>query len=795
MLSHYCKTALRYLSTHKVFTAINLFGLVTGISVCFFALQYVRFELGYDSYNQNKDRIFRLVTDVHASSGTDDQSACAPLGPAVKAEFGEVKAATRFLLDYLIVEKDVDLYNEENIAYADSSLFSVFTLPMISGDTRTALEDPFRLILSESAARKYFGSANPMGRMLLINGKDTAYVTGVMKDMPYNSHFRVDMLVSLSTLTRAWNPGTEQNWARSGFYTYVLLNSPSDAARLAAQLPAFVDRHYDQSVRKYSLVLEPLASVYLHGKARGRRAGSEVTGSIQNIYIISLLALFVLFIACFNFINLTTAVSTYWAKEVGLRKVLGASERQLMVQFLLDAVFFSGIAFVLSLVAIYVFIPYFDRLVGKIVVTSLFNDWASLLLLLGIAVVTGILSGLYPAFVLSAYDPMTTLKGRFATTWKGVVLRRALVVTQFVLSIALITATIVVYRQLTFMQTRQLGFRNAHQVVIDFEFDRGIASHLGEVCSQLRTIPGVENVCVSSAVPGKPNTKLDTRIQNSWGEMEDFQSDAYFVDTGFLQQYHVDLVAGTGFSGNVAPDSVGAMLVNEAAVHSLGYRNAAEALGKTFEQAGGKGVITGVVRDFHLHSFREKVQPLTIRMLSGWYTFLTLDLNTAQTASIVSDVRNKWKELAPSLPLTWFFADETYDAQYATEQHFGRLFICFSVLAICLSCLGLFGLTVFSTLRRTKELGVRKILGASVGGIVCLLAREFVLLVGVAFVIAVPVAAIGLHHWLAGFAYRIDLSWWMFALAGLLTMTIAMLTVGFQTVRAALANPIKILRT
>jgi len=412
MLSHYFKTALRYLSTHKVFTGINLFGLVTGISVCFFALQYVRFELGYDSYNQNRDRIFRLVTDVHTPSGTDYQSACAPLGPAVKAEFGEVRAATRFLLDYIIVEKDRELYSEENIAYTDSSLFSVFALPMVSGDIRTALNDPFRLILSESAARKYFGSANPMGRMLLINGKDTAYVTGVMKDMPFNSHFRVDMLVSLSTLTRAWNPGTEQNWGRSGFYTYVLLSQPSDAARLAAQLPAFVDRHYDQSIRKYSLALEPLTSV-----------------------------------------------------------------------------------------------------------------------------------------------------------------------------------------------------------------------------------------------------------------------------------------------------------------------------------------------------------------------------------------------LAPSLPLTWFFADETYDAQYAPEQHFGRLFICFSVLAICLSCLGLFGLTVFNTLRRTKEMGMRKILGASVGGIIGLLAREFVLLVGVAFVIAVPVTAVGMHRWLVGFAYRIDLSWWMFALAGLVTMAIAMLTIGFQTVRAALANPIKNLRT
>lgn len=795
MLSHYFKTALRYLASHKVFTFINLFGLVTGITVCFFALQYVRFELGYDRYNKNIDRIFRLVTDVHTPSGTDYQSACAPLGPAVKAEFGEVKAATRFLLDYIIVKRDQDLYGEENIAYADSSLFSVFTLPMVSGDTRTALNDPFKLILSQSAAKKYFGAVNPIGRMLLINGSDTAYVTGVMKDMPYNSHFRVDILVSLPTLTRAWNTGTEQNWVRSGFYTYVLLNRPADAAHLAVQLPGFVNRHYDQHVRKYSLVLEPLTSVYLHGKPRGRRAGSEVTGSIEDIYIISLIALFVLFIACFNFINLTTAVSSYRAKEVGLRKVLGASRRQLLFQFLLDALLFSGVSFVLSMAVVYSLVPFFDQLVGKTVVTSVFEDGASLFLLFGVALVTGVVSGLYPALVLSAYDPITTLKGRFATSLKGTLVRRTLVVTQFSLSMILIIATIVVYRQLTFMQTQQLGFRNAHQLVIDFQYDRRIAAHLGEVCSQLKTIPGVEQVCVSSAVPGRPNTKLDTRMQNNWGEMQDLQSDGYFVDTGFLRQYHIDLVAGTGFSSEVVSDSVGSMLVNEAAVHSLGYRNAVEALGKPFEQAAGKGHITGVVRDFHFASFREKVQPLTIRVLSGWYTFLTLDLNTQQTGSVVNDLRHKWQELAGGLPLIWFFADETYNAQYATEQHFGRLFICFSVFAISLSCLGLLGLTIFSTLRRTKEVGVRKILGASVAGIVALLAREFLFLVTIAFAIAVPVAATGMNHWLTGFAYRIDLSWWMFALAGLLTMGIALLTVGFQTIRAALANPIENLRT
>ncbi|WP_431217325.1 ABC transporter permease [Puia sp. P3] len=281
----------------------------------------------------------------------------------------------------MIVQNDRGVYYEENIAYADSSLFSVFTLPMVSGDTHTALNDPFRIILSQSAAEKYFGHINPLGHTLLINGKDTAYITGVMKDMPFNSHFRVDILVSLHTLTQVWNPGTETNWMRSGFYTYLVLPTPAAAAHLTSKLPGFVTRHYDQSIRKYALSLEPLSSVYLHGKPRGRRAGSEVTGSIRNIYIFSLLAVFVLFIACFNFINMTTAVSTYRAKEVGLRKVLGASRRQLIIQFLLDALTLTAIAFLLALLAISLLVPVFDQLVGKTIVTSLFEHASTFILL------------------------------------------------------------------------------------------------------------------------------------------------------------------------------------------------------------------------------------------------------------------------------------------------------------------------------------------------------------------------------------------------------------------------------
>ena len=796
MIRHYFKTASRYLLQHKIFTGINLFGLVMGMCVCYFALLYVNFERSYDRYNEKAGQIYRLVTDVKSSAGIDYQSASAPMAPALRTEFPEVKAATRFLLDYLIVQKDQGLFSEENIAYADSSLFSVFTLPLVSGNPQQVLNDPFRVVLSQSAAQKYFGTQDPIGHPLLLNGKDTAYVTGIMKDMPYNSHFRVDMLLSLSTLLKAWNPpGAANNWTRSGFYTYLLLPDRNDVTRLAARLPDFVSRHLDQSVKKYTLSLEPLTEIYLHGRPRGSRAGSEITGNNNNIYIFSLLAAFVLFIACFNFINLSTAVSTYRAREIGVRKVLGATKAQLMVQFLLDALLLSGVAFLLSLCLCALLLPFFNELSGKIVAVTLFKDLSNIGLLLAIALIIGGVSGIYPAFILSRYQPVSTLKGRFITGIKGAGLRRALVTVQFTMSIMLIIATIVVYRQLHFMQTQQLGFKKEHQLVIDFQFDRRVIDHIPAIRQQLAGIPGVGGVSISSSVPGRSNHRLDTHLENASGEMQDLQSDAYFIDDQFLAQYQVDVIAGRGFSDQLSSDSATSMLLNETAVKSLGYQNAEAAIGRRFTQTTGSGLITGVIRDFHFHSFREKVQPLTLRRVSGWYTFLTLNINTDKIETTIGQIKDKWKTMAPGLPLTWFFADDAYNAQYAAEQHFGKLFFFFSLLAIGISCLGLFGLTAFSTLRRTKEIGVRKVLGASVTGIVGLLTKEFCWLIGIAFVVATPLAWYSMHAWLTDFAYRTNLSWWIFTLAGALTLLIAFITISFQTINAARANPVKSLRS
>ena len=791
MLRNYFKTSLRYLQNHKAYSLINLSGLALGMCVCFFALVYVDFELSYDTHHEKADRIYRVVTDVQTSTGTTYESSHGPLVATIRESFPEVEAATHIFLDYLIIQKDNAIYNEEKIAYADSSLFSVFTFPLIRGNSKDILNAAGNIVLSETAARKYFGEDDPVGQTLLINGKDPAYVTGVMKDMPYNSHFRVDVLVSKATLGESWM----HNWKRFFFYTYVLLPEKYNPDLLAAKLPAVIGKHVDQQEAKYTWSLEPLKSVYLSGKARGSRTGSILTGNITNVYIFGVIAVFVLLIAGFNFVNLTTAFSMQRVKEISVRKVLGGARFQLVLQFLVDAVLISLIAFVLALCLCFLLLPFFNEVAGKIITTTVFDHIGYILVLLATAGAIGLLSGIYPAFFLSGFKPIKGLKGRFVTGTQGALLRKGLVVAQFSISVILIVATIVVYSQLHFMQNQELGFKKDHQVVIDFQFDNRIISRQEAVRQQLADIPQVEQVSLSSSIPGKANHQFPVRIENKDGNIQEFQSDTYYVDYDFLQQYEIGIIAGRSFSKQFAFDSTEAMIINEAAVHSLGYTHSQEAIGKNFQQLGRRGTIVGVISDFHFHSVREKVRPLTLLASKSFLTFLTLTISSQDVPSTIKKIESTWQQLVPGFPLTYFFSDEAYNMQYASEQRFGKLFICFATLAILISCLGLVGLSAFSIAQRTKEIGVRKVLGSSEAGIVTLLSKDFFKLIVIAFVIAAPLAWLGMNQWLEVFAYRITIAWWMYAMAGAIVLLVAFITISFQTLRAAMANPVKSLRT
>ncbi len=794
MLRHYLKTTFRYLSEHKTFSAVNLIGLASAFCVVYFAMLYVSFELSYDKFNVNAKNIYRISADVQTVSGKNFETSPAPMAEALQSSFPEIKTTARIFLDYYIVQKDENNFGEETLAYADSSVFSVFSFPLIKGNPATVFDAPYTMVLSEAAAKKYFGTTSCLGKTLTLDGKITATITGVMKDIPQNSHFRTDMFLSMSSLIQ---PGTNwmENWSRFGFSTYVLLKQNTNATQLQKKLSAFANTHPLKDNLQYELSLEPLTSLYLHGEARGNKAGGTAVGNYKNIYIFSLVALFVLFIAAFNFINLTTAFSLKRAKEIGVRKVMGASKKQLTFQFLTDALVLALVAFLLSVFLSALLLPSFNHLSGKTISTGIFDHIKYLGLFFMIAVFIGLLSGSYPAFFLSRFQAVTGLKGKFVNSAKGLFLRRVLVVVQFSISIVLIVATVVVYNQLNFMKNENLGFKKEHNLVIDFHYDNRITDRMEMVQSELTKIPGIQYASVSSAIPGRPNKKFPTTIQGMNQEKKEFQSDAYFVDYNFLKQYGLDVIAGRPFSKTFATDFKESMIINEAAVKHLGFANAREAIGKQFWQRGGTGVVIGVVKDFHFHSLHEEIQPLTMQITPGFFTFITLSISSDNLQQTVSTLEKKWAALVPGLPMIYSFTDETFNAQYIAEARFGKLFLCFSSLAILISCLGLLGLSSFSTTLRIKEIGIRKVLGASSAGIVQLLTKEFFILVIIAFLIASPIAWILMNHWLNDFPYRINISLLYFVMAGLLALLIAFATISFQAIKAAVANPVKSLRS
>ena len=791
MFSNYLKIAWRTIIRNRIFSAINIAGMTLGISVCFFALLFVNFELSYDTHHQKADRIYRLVTDVQTATGVDYMSTMGAMAPAIQAAFPEVEATTRIFLDYLILQKDRDQPSEEKIAYADSSLFSVFTIPLIRGNPKTALTAPYTVVLSETAARRFFGSADPMGKTLVVNGRDLAHVTGVMNDMPYQSHIRVDILMSMATLGNEW----QSNWKRFFFYTYLLLPTNCNTTQLSSKITKLVSEHTDQRQSRYTLSLEPLTSVYLHGKPRGSRSGSSVSGSLTNVYIFSVVAAFVLFIAGFNFINLTTAFAAKRVREIGVRKVLGAERKQLISQFLIEAILLNLLAFIVAVILCMVALPLFNTIAGKVISQTIFQHNYYLGWLFIISILIGLISGIYPAFFLSGFQPVNSLRGRFLSSFQAVNLRGFLVVTQFAISVTLIIATMVVYTQLHHMQNHELGFQKGHKLVVDFQFDDRIIGHSAFIKQQLAHVPGIEGVSMSSGIPGRANHQFPTKLENHSHELQAIESNAYFIDHDFLQQYQIDIIAGRALSPQFASDSTDAILINEAAVKSLGYANPQDALGKRFEQLNRKGLIIGVVRNFHFRSLQETVQPLTLRMAPGFFTFVTLTISAQHTQETISSLRKEWQKVSAGTPFVYFFADEAYDAQYRAEERFGKLFMCLSAIAILISCLGLLGLSIFSTVQRTKEIGVRKVLGASIPSIVALLSKDFLKLVLIAIVIASPLAWWAMNKWLGTFAYKIDIQWWVFALAGTLAVGIALLTVSFQSIRAALMNPVKSLRS
>ncbi|MDO1445288.1 ABC transporter permease [Rhodocytophaga aerolata] len=802
MLKHLFTIAYRNLLKRKSYAAINIIGLAVGITCCLLIAFYVQHELSYDGYHTNADRIYRVIHAFRNSQNgetlpppTPEEYQVwgnAPVGPALAADFPEIEKVVQFTShNSLLLQNGEKRFQEENLLFMDSTAFQVFSWKLLAGNPNTALVAPNSIVLTESTAKKYFGDTNPLGQTLRVENQVVFTVTGVMEDVPSNSHFTFNALISMTTF-RQWRAEIFDWWGYVDFYTYLLVKPQTDIASLQAKVPAFLKRHNDN--KGYTISFERLSDAYLHSVA-GRQPG--VTGNLSNVYIFSLIALFILVIACINFMNLSTARSMERAKEVGVRKVVGAQRSGLIKQFLAESLLLSVLATLFSWVLAKLALPFVEELSGKSFSSEILFTWEVLVLLLAGALIVGVLAGSYPAWVLSQFRPTQVLKGAFHSSNKGIALRKALVVFQFSLSMALIAGTGIVFSQLKHLRSHDLGFHKEQMLIINFGNDQGVQQKIDVIKNELLNHPSVISVSASRAVPGDFIPNAHTEIQSAEGAMLQNGPLLYEIDYDFIPTFGIEMAAGRPYSREFPADTAKSLILNEAAAKLYGYANPEEIIGKRFSQWGREGTVIGVVKDFNFRSLHQRVEPLALRFApksEGALGRLALRIKADNIHSTITALEKQWNQLSPQRPFLYSLMDESFNKQYQADLHFGRLFSVFSGLAILIACLGLFGLASFTAQQRTKEIGIRKVLGASGFSIVTLLSKDFIKLIGFAVLIATPVSWYVMNQWLDDFAYRITINPGIFAVAGLLAILIALLTVSWQAFKASRVNPVTSLK-
>lgn len=808
MFKNYMLIAWRNLRKNKVFSIINITGLAIGLSCFLLIALFVLDELSFDKYNDKADRIYRINASLRfGGSDLNFPLTADPMGQVLKKDYPEVEDYVRLYNSNgsKLIKKGDQFINEFNLVHADSTLFNVFTLPAIEGDTKTALNAPNTVVITEKMANKYFGTVHAVGKTLETNDNTkTLYkVTAVIKDVPRNSHFNFDFFFSMKNVDYNWNQFTSHN-----FHTYLLLKKGTDYKAFEKNFDQYIDKYvlpeiqqfvhiksmseFKKAGNKMEYSLIPLTQIHLYSD---RQFEFLPPGSIQYVYIFSAVALFILLIACINFMNLTTARSANRAKEVGIRKVLGTERKELIMQFLTESTLMVFISTVIAIGIAYIVLPLFNSVADKsMTIQSLFSPVIlSLLIVLPFAV--GLLAGSYPAFFLSAFKPIEVLKGKIKLGKSGS-LRSVLVVVQFTASIILIIGTIVIYRQLHYIQTRNIGFNKDQVLIINdaYTLDNNVMPFKLEV----EKMAGVKSGTLSSYLPVSSSSRSD----NVFSKTREMKSESgldmqnWRIDYDYLKTFGMQLVKGRNFSKEYGSDSSG-VIINETTAQILGFANP---IGEKIYRLGEDPknpipyTIIGVVKNFNFESLRQNVGPLGF-FLARSTGFACFKINAANTADVVQQVKNKWRAMAPGFPFKYRFLDDSFNEMYKAEQRIGEIVLIFSVLAILIACLGLFGLSTFIAEQRTKEIGIRKVLGASINSLVQLLSKEFMILVAISFVVAAPVAWWGMNKWLTDFAYRVNMAWWIFALAGAMALGIALATMSFQAIRAALMNPVKSLRT
>jgi putative ABC transport system permease protein len=797
MFRNYLKIAWRNLIKYKGFSVINILGLTIGIACCIAISLFITDELSYDKQNVDSDRIYRIVTTVINDDGTKVPEATTPpaLAEAMQKDIPEVAHVVRLfpptsgIGNRFYVRYGDKQFMEESIYRVDAGVFDVFTFPFVVGDPKTALSNPDAIVLTESMAKKYFANENPIGKTLYVDDWAPQLVTAVIKDVPANMHFKFDFLISLASLNTENRFTNIWNW--NSFYTYAKLKPGSDIEKVDQKIRAIFAKNVPGS--KNYLYSQPLTTIHLSSNLKGELGNN---GDKTYTFIFSAIALFVLLIACINYVNLTTARSAIRTKEIGIRKISGALRPALVKQFLTEAVFFATISGIVAIILVQLCLPGINNITGKQLTLITYEHSSIIFAIIGFALVAGLVAGLYPALVMSSFNPVRAFTFGKLYNAGNLSIRKILVVAQFSIAIALIIGMIVVTQQVSFMQHVKLGLDKDHVIVIN---DIGYLD--SSACKVLKTellkINGVEKVAASDGIPGGFNWSRTMRYSRATQrQLINFLS----VDEDYIPALSIPIVQGRNFSGSNVSDARDAIMLNETALKELGIPEPVIGQKIVWNENRKTGDISyatliGVVKDFHFASMKDEIKPFAFIVRSNRQWQFNIKIQGLHMAETLEKIKNVWKENTKSRPFQYSFLDETYARLYAGELHFKQIFTWITFIAILIACMGLLGLAILTAERRTKEIGIRKVLGASVAGITAMLSKDFIILIAVAILIASPVSWYFMHQWLLNFAYKISISGWVFVWAGLSAVILAFIAVAFQSMKAAMANPVKLLRT
>lgn len=799
MFKNYLKIAFRIIRKHIGYSLINVAGLAIGMACCILILLFVFDELSYDKFHENHDRIYRVTRKWFNADGVVNLHlghVAPPVAPLLKNDFPEILHAVRIIgAGGLLVGNENAFYEEPRLYFAEEDVFEVFTFEMIAGDPETALKAPFTIVITDEMAERYFGTEDPIGRSLTIktsSQKADMQVTGVIKPLPHNSHFHPNLLGSFKTYEAIVGDRELQNWGSNNYATYLLMSEGYEIERLESQLDPFIDRHYGEGrSERTKLELQRLTDIHLYSHLDSEiEANSDVT----YVYVFSIIALFILLIACVNFMNLATARSAGRAREVGMRKVIGAQRNQLVRQFLSESIITATISLLIAMGLVFLALPKFNQFVGRELSLNLSADISLILSLLFIAIFVGLFSGIYPAVFLSAFKPIRVLKGNLDAGKKGFTFRTVLVVFQFAISIILIICVGVVSNQLDYMQSRNLGFDKEHVVVLPSS--PRIISNLEGFKTRLLQNPDVLSISAAKRVPsGRLLDSAGARVlSGETSEPVNFRIAQLRVDYDYIPTFKMELAAGRNFSREMGTDLTQAFIINETAARRIGWKSPEEAVGKGFGYGQRNGQIIGIVKDFHFESLHQEISPIVMFLSKSDLNQISIRLGPENIPRTMAFLKDIWAEMRLDYPFSYYFIDENFDQLYRSEEQLGKIFSIFAFLSVLIGCLGLFGLASYSAERRTKEIGIRKVLGASASGITLLLSKEFTKWVLLANVIAWPVAYLIMSRWLQSFASRSGIELGTFLLAGVLAWAIAFITVSYQAIKASIADPISALK-